>query len=143
MAGRLSKLPANTANAAHLASNVTAGGDVKERAMKQYLFGCLAATLITGGLIGSAPPANAGCRYNGGWSVISQCDGPVQPDGTWQRCVVFEPTYNNLPSSGSNYVPNYAVGDKRCDVMGPDLHPWGVAFNDPPTHIDDSTGNPS
>jgi hypothetical protein len=59
---------------------------------------------------------------------MSKCDGPVQPDGTWQRCVVF---YSLDPSS--RYLP----GDKRCDLMGPDLHPWGMAFNDPPTHIDD------
>jgi hypothetical protein len=26
---------------------------------------------------------------------------------------------------------------ERCDQMGPDLHPWGMAFNDPSTHIDD------
>jgi hypothetical protein len=33
-----------------------ASGDVKERAMKQYLVAGLAAALITGGLVGSAPP---------------------------------------------------------------------------------------
>jgi hypothetical protein len=37
-----------------------ASGDVKERAMKQYLVAGLAAALITGGLVGSAPPASAG-----------------------------------------------------------------------------------
>ena len=61
--------------------------------------------------------------------AASRCDGPVQPDGTWQRCVVF----NAVGTGPSSYVtPN-----RRCDVMGPDLHPWGAAFNDPPTHIDD------
>jgi hypothetical protein len=47
----------------------------------------LGAALMAGGLIAAAPPANAGCQYGG--LVISKCDGPVQPDGTWQRCVVF------------------------------------------------------
>jgi hypothetical protein len=111
-----------------------ASGDVEERAMKQSLVGGLVAALITGGLVGSAPPASAGCQYTG-LDVISKCDGPVQPDGTWQRCVLFQPTYSP-PGSVPNYG-NYGVGDKRCDVMGPDLHPWGLAFNDPPTHIDD------
>ena len=103
--------------------------------MKQYLVAGLAAALITGGLIDAAPPASAGCQYTG-IDVISKCDGPVQPDGTWQRCVVFQPTYSYLPNSVPNYG-TYGVGNKRCDVMGPDLHPWGLAFNDPTTHIDD------
>jgi hypothetical protein len=46
---------------------------------------------------------------------------------------MFAPT--NVNSGGSNSYTIYTP-DTRCDVMGPDLHPWGVAFNDPPTHID-------
>jgi hypothetical protein len=42
-------------------------------------------------------------------------------------------TCSGLP--GDTY--SYRAPDKRCDVMGPDLHPWGLAFNDPSTHIDD------
>lgn len=96
--------------------------------MKYGIVGALAAVLIAGGLIASAPPAAAGCLYNGPFT-ISQCDGPIQPDGTWQRCVVF------MPMTGSG--PSYRTPDKRCDLMGPDLHPWGGAFANPPTHIDD------
>jgi hypothetical protein len=48
----------------------------------------LGAALMAGGLIAAAPPANAGCQY-GGLGYISKCDGPVQLDGTWQRCVAF------------------------------------------------------
>jgi hypothetical protein len=96
--------------------------------MKHCIVGGLVALLFAGGLIASAPPASAGYQYGG--LVISKCDGPVQPDGTWQRCVVF--SY----SSGSG-VSSYQVPDRRCDLMGPDLHPWGLAFADPPTHIDD------
>ena len=95
--------------------------------MKQYLVAGLAAALITVGQIGSASPASAGC-VNADWIAKSRCDGPVQPDGTWQRCVVFHDSF------ASDY---YMPGGHRCDVMGPDLHPWGLAFNDPPTHIDD------
>jgi hypothetical protein len=94
--------------------------------MKHYVGAGLAAVLMAGGLIASAPPASAGCQYGG--LVVSKCDGPVQPDGTWQRCVVFG-------SVGGG--PSYSVPDKRCDLMGPDQHPWGLAFADPPTHIDD------
>ena len=94
--------------------------------MKHYIFAGLTAVLVAGGLVGSAPPAIAGCLY-GGLSA-SRCDGPVQPDGTWQRCVIF----NSFSNDSGDRSPS-----RRCDQMGPDLHPWGMAFNDPPTHIDD------
>jgi hypothetical protein len=29
------------------------------------------------------------------------------------------------------------VNDVNCQTLGPDQHPWGLAFVDPPTHIDD------
>jgi hypothetical protein len=92
---------------------------------KALFIASVGATLMAGGLITAAPPANAGCLY-GGLAYFSRCDGPVQPDGTWQRCVVFS------SSPGSP-----ALSSKRCDLMGPDQHPWGFAFADPPTHIDD------
>jgi hypothetical protein len=98
--------------------------------VKQYLIAGVAAALISGWLIASAPPAGAGFQYGG--IAISRCDGPVQPDGTWQRCVVF-----NSIRSGTNPSSNYTVPVHRCDLMGPDQHPWGLALNDPPTHIDD------
>ena len=100
--------------------------------MKQHLVGGLVAALITVGLVGSAPPASAGCLY-GGWMAASRCDGPVQADGTWQRCVIF----NDSSIGGADPRSGYMPPDRRCDVMGPDLHPWGADFNDPPTHIDD------
>lgn len=96
--------------------------------MKTCIVGGLAAVLMTGELIASAPPASAGCQYGG--PVISKCDGPVQPDGTWQRCVVFA---YSMGSGASSYL----VPDRRCDLMGPDQHPWDLGFADPPTHIDD------
>jgi hypothetical protein len=96
--------------------------------MKPLIVGGLAAALTAGALIAAAPPASAGCQYGG--LVISKCDGPVQPDGTWQRCVVF-------PQSMGSGASAYLVPDRRCDLMGPDQHPWGLAFNDPLAHIDD------
>jgi hypothetical protein len=96
--------------------------------MRRGIVGGLAALLVAAGLIASAPPASAGCLYGG--PVISKCDGPVQPDGTWQRCVAV-----------ARFVPNglssYLVPDKRCDFMGTDQNPGDLTFADPPTHIDD------
>lgn len=83
--------------------------------------------LMAGGLIASAPPARAGCQYGG--PVLSKCDGPIQPDGTWQRCVAVTRLILNGASS-------YLVPDGHCDTMGPDLRPPDFAFADPPTHID-------
>ena len=99
--------------------------------MKQRSFAgaaaALAAAVLFAAVLVTSPPANAGCLYGGGLS-ISRCDGPVQPDGTWQRCVTFTaPSFNS----------GYRAPERHCDQMGPDLHPWGLAFNDPPTHIDD------
>ncbi|WP_445159647.1 CDGP domain-containing protein [Mycobacterium sp. Dal123C01] len=93
--------------------------------MKHRIVGGLAAVLMAGGLIVSAPAASAGCQYGG--LVASKCDGPVQPDGTWQRCVVITTSH-----SGPSYqwTPD-------CKLMGPDQHPLGLAYADPPTHIDD------
>lgn len=96
--------------------------------MKRCIVGALAAMLISGGLIASAPPASAGCQYGG--PVLSKCDGPVQPDGTWQRCVAF--THWILNGASSFLVP-----DKRCDVMGPGQYPGDAGFADPPVHIND------
>jgi hypothetical protein len=95
--------------------------------MRQCIVGALVAVLLACGLIAAAPPASAGCQYGG--LVISKCDAPVQPDGTWQRCVVFSHTAGGGAST-------YLVPERRCDVMGPGLQPWGLAFADPPTHID-------
>lgn len=96
--------------------------------MKRYGLGGLAALLLVAELIASAPPASAGCQYGG--PFLSKCDGPVQADGSWQRCVVF----THLNYSGAS---SYLVPERRCDFMGPDQHPGDFAFADPPTHIDD------
>ena len=96
--------------------------------MKLYVVGGLAAVLMAGGLIAAAPPASAGCQYGG--PVLSKCDGPVQPDGTWQRCVV---STHWVPSGASSFQ----VPERQCDLMGADQHPGGLGFADPPMHIDD------
>jgi hypothetical protein len=85
----------------------------------------MGATLMAGGLIAAAPTASAGCLYGGGAGVFSKCDGPVQPDGTWQRCVA---TAQWMPRGASSFLAPV----RQCDVVGPDQ-----PFADPPTHIDD------
>ena len=95
--------------------------------MKRCILGPLAVLLMAAGLITSAPPASAGCLYGG--PVISKCDGAVQPDGTWQRCVAVA---RYIPSGLSSHL----VPEKHCDVMGPDFNSLDLAFADPPTHID-------
>ena len=83
---------------------------------------------VAGGLISAAPPASAGCLY-GGWMAASRCDGPVQPDGTWQRCVA-------VPQFVYDGASSYLMPERHCDVMGPDQHPVDLAIANPPTHID-------
>ncbi|BBX33842.1 hypothetical protein MMAG44476_15330 [Mycolicibacterium mageritense DSM 44476 = CIP 104973] len=97
--------------------------------MKLCIVGGVVAVLLAGGLIASAPPASAGCQYGG--PVISKCDGPVQPDGTWQRCIGV---YSYVPSGLSSHL----VPVKRCDLMGPGHdYPGDFVFADPPVHIND------
>ncbi len=95
--------------------------------MKRCIVGGVAALLTAAGLIAAAPPAGAGCLYGG--PVLSKCDGPVQPDGTWQRCVASPQL---VPHGASSYL----VPERRCDVMGPGQGPPDLSFADPPTHID-------
>jgi hypothetical protein len=76
--------------------------------MKHYIFAALAPVLIAGELIASAPHASAGCQYGG--LTVSRCDGAIQPDGTWQRCVLFD----RINNGSSKYLPP----EKRCDQMG-------------------------
>ncbi|MBU9766194.1 hypothetical protein FR943_20410 [Mycobacterium sp. TNTM28] len=97
--------------------------------MKLCIVGVLAVMLTAGGLMATAPSASAGCVYGG--PVISKCDGPIQPDGTWQRCVG---TWGHVPSGFSSHL----VPVKRCDPMGPGHdYPLDFVFADPPTHIND------
>jgi hypothetical protein len=49
-----------------------------------FLFSAIAALGIA---VISAPPANAGCQpIWSPWGGTDRCDGPIQPDGTFERC---------------------------------------------------------
>jgi hypothetical protein len=95
--------------------------------MKRCIVGGFAALLLAAQLLAAAPPASAGCQYGG--PVLSKCDGPIQPDGTWQRCVAVT---RLVPNGASSYL----VPDNHCDLMGPDQNHSDFTFADPPTHID-------
>ncbi|MEC4761693.1 hypothetical protein VT930_00985 [Mycobacterium sherrisii] len=97
------------------------GGTI--RGTIRRIVGAVATVLMAGATIAAAPPAAAGCQYGG--PVISKCDGPIQPDGTWQRCVVSK----NLVLNGAS---SFLVPERRCDTVGP-----GQPLADPPTRIDD------
>ncbi|MGB9307670.1 MAG: hypothetical protein WCB92_29530 [Mycobacterium sp.] len=94
--------------------------------MKQFIIAGVGTALAFGALIAAAPQASAGCQYGG--LTVSKCDGPVQPDGTWQRCAVFSGYGSGRPYYSTNV---------NCQTLGPDQHPWGLAFNFPSEHIDD------
>ena len=95
--------------------------------MKRCIVAGLTALLTAAVPVAVAPPAAAGCVYGGGF--ISKCDGPVQPDGTWQRCVGVA---QFVPHGASSYLTPV----KNCDVLGPDRSPGDPALADPPAHID-------
>ena len=96
--------------------------------MKRYVVAGLTTLLTAVGLVAYAPQAGAGCLYGG--PVISKCDGAVQPDGTWERCVAVA---KMIPRGASSYL----VPERRCEVMGPGRPSWDLAFADPPVHIAD------
>jgi hypothetical protein len=81
---------------------------------------------MAGALITAAPPASAGCK-NPFWAshpFAQLCDGPIQDDGTWQRCM----TYND----GGGLIPH-----NSCAQMSAGNPPGIPILSSPPTHIDD------
>lgn len=76
--------------------------------MRHGTVAAAAALLLAAGVIAAAPPARAGCQYGG--PVLSKCDGPVQPDGTWQRCVAVT---RLIPNGASSYL----VPDGHCEQL--------------------------
>ncbi|MEZ0340097.1 hypothetical protein ACAG25_08965 [Mycobacterium sp. pV006] len=94
--------------------------------MKRCILAILVTVLMGGGLVTTAPPAAAGCHYGG--QFLSKCDGPVQADGSWQRCVG---TTRYVPRGFSSHL----VPVKQCVVMGPGRPVADPAVADPPWHI--------
>ncbi|GAB3228819.1 CDGP domain-containing protein [Mycolicibacterium hippocampi] len=94
--------------------------------MKRWVVAGLAGLLMAAQPLVSAPPADAGCLYGG--PVISKCDGPIQPDGTWQRCVAVA---KMIPRGASSYL----APERRCELLGPGQPPRDPGFADPAMHI--------
>lgn len=94
--------------------------------MRHYITGGLAALLMAGGLIVSAPTAQAGCidAQLLFFPDTPKCDGPILPDGSWRRCVVYY------------YPPGDPSAQSDCHRMGADVEHIVHPFYDPPTHID-------
>ena len=91
----------------------------------RYAVLTVAAALTTGALVAAAPSARAGCQdYSPGWQL---CDGPILPDGTWQRCQV------NTASG-----PSPITSTSKCYQLGGNNH-FPVLVG-PPGHIDQPGG---
>ena len=88
--------------------------------MKRCIVASLDALLTAGGPVSAAPPASAGCISAPG--VINKCEGPVQPDGTWPRCIMTTHLSYHGPSP-------FLIPERSCETIGP-------GAGDPPGHID-------
>lgn len=72
-----------------------------------------------------AAPASAGCETQ---PFAQYCDGPVRPDGTWDRCQVAFGTTNAF---GAVIVPSTS----RCYPINP-AEPWPMfPLGQPQYHI--------
>lgn len=69
--------------------------------------------LLAAGGIALAAPAAAGCE---GQAFAQYCDGPIRPDGTWDRCME---AYGTTNAFGAVLVPNVS----RCYPIDPNAFP--------------------
>lgn len=88
---------------------------------------------MAGGPIAAAPPAGAGCR-NLLWAehpFAQECDGPIRPDGTWQRCM----TYSNY-----NFIsPEQLRPDERRSIaLDPNIEHAADAHRRRPVELEDA-----
>lgn len=98
------------------------------RLMYRWFTGVVVAALPTMAAVGFAAPAVAGCEAQ----VFAQyCDGPIRPDGTWDRCFSTQPQAT-LGQYGqvTGWVPS--VG--RCYPVDPDAWP-PTPIGQPQYHI--------
>jgi hypothetical protein len=70
-------------------------------------------TALAAAGIGFAAPASAGCETQ---AFAQYCDGPIRPDGTWDRCMVAFGTTNAF---GAVIVPSTS----RCYPIDPNAFP--------------------
>ena len=77
--------------------------------------------------IGVAAPANAwptppppGCEQR---PMVSYCDGPIQADGSWQRCFENQEVWSRAGQTWIGGTNCYQVGP------GPDPLPWAPQYH--------------
>jgi hypothetical protein len=88
----------------------------------------LGGTMTCGG-IGLAPKASAGCQTP--LLADTYCDGPIRPDGTWERCHTSPggPVYG-----GRGVVGSWLPPVNTCFQVDPS-QPWPIG--QPQFHVDD------
>lgn len=71
--------------------------------------------------IGFAPPASAGCETQ---PFAQYCDGPVRPDGSWDRCVVIfgQAGYGTYIPSTSRCYPYDPAAPPPTPLGQPQYH---------------------
>lgn len=84
----------------------------------------LIAAALAAASVGVAAPASAGCEPR---PLVSYCDKPVRPDGSWRRCF-----YNGPITDGKGGF-GFAGGGNCYDVPGVGLDPYPWA---PQEHLD-------
>jgi hypothetical protein len=79
--------------------------------IRRCLLGISAVAVVIGAPLAGAPLASAGCQP---WAGAAQqlCDDPIQPDGTWQRCIVYtvNPDFNKsecFTLGGNHFLPPF------------------------------------
>ena len=72
---------------------------------------------IAGAGIGLAAPASAGCETQ---PFAQYCDGPIRPDGTWDRCfqAAQQPVFGQY-----GQMTGYTAPVGRCYPVDPNAFP--------------------
>jgi hypothetical protein len=75
-------------------------------------------TAMAGMSVGLAAPASAGCQTQ---AFAQYCDGPVPPDGTWDRCQwTFQAgvpsTYRCYPIDPAQPWPMFPLGQPQYHI---------------------------
>lgn len=93
--------------------------------MKVFIGGIIVG--LAAAWIGFAAPVNAwptppppGCEQR---PFVAYCDGPIQADGSWQRCFENQEVWSRAAQTWIGGSNCYQVGP------GPDPHPWAPQYH--------------
>ncbi|ORA38134.1 CDGP domain-containing protein [Mycobacterium aquaticum] len=96
--------------------------------MYRWLTGGLVAGGLAAAGLALAAPSSAGCETQ---PFAQYCDGPIRPDGTWDRCFSTQPqAINGQYGQITGWVPS--VG--RCYPVDPNAWP-PTPLGQPQYHI--------